>query len=214
MKNNKGFTLIELIMVTIILGIMAAVAVPRLIGTIESSEESAEQAVITELRAAVEQFAQEQYVANGRYEYPKNPFDLVEVDGSVGDHDVSDIQGVLNYMVSDGAWMIDTWQPDISYLFHRRRGNQIYMWTYSHDDWCNGSGCDSDDRGLNIGDPHSVPWGPDPDGNFYGCPPEDGGPPPNLGPAGDDGTLPEGTCFSDEHNGTLITDENMLSNNF
>ena len=95
-----------------------------------------------------------------------------------------------------------------------QRGNQIYMWTYSHDDWCNGSGCDSDDRGLNIGDPHSVPWGPDPDGNFYGCPPEDGGPPPNLGPAGDDGTLPEGTCFSDEHNGTLITDENMLSNNF
>ena len=73
MKNNKGFTLIELIMVTIILGIMAAVAVPRLIGTIESSEESAEQAVITELRAAVEQFAQEQYVANGRYEYPKKP---------------------------------------------------------------------------------------------------------------------------------------------
>ena len=88
------------------------------------------------------------------------------------------------------------------------------MWTYSHDDWCNDSGCDSDDRGLNIGDPHSVPWGPDPNGNFYGCPPEDGGPAPNLGPAGDDGTLPEGTCFSNEHNGTRITDENMLSNNF
>jgi len=54
MKNKRGFTLIELIIVTIVLGIMAAVAVPRLIGTIESSEEAAEQAVITELRAAVE----------------------------------------------------------------------------------------------------------------------------------------------------------------
>ena len=70
MKNERGFTLIELIIVTIVLGIMAAVAVPRLIGTIESSEESAEQAVITELRAAVEQYAQDQYVLNGRYEYP------------------------------------------------------------------------------------------------------------------------------------------------
>ena len=68
MKYNKGFTLIELIMVTIILGILAVVAVPKLVGTISSAEEASEQAVITELRSAVEQFAQEQYVANGRYE--------------------------------------------------------------------------------------------------------------------------------------------------
>ena len=107
-KNKRGFTLIELIIVTIVLGIMAAVAIPRLIGTIESSEESAEQAVITELRAAVEQYAKDQYVLNGRYEYPSNPFDLVEVDGYVGDYQVEDIEGVFQHMVSDGSWMIDT----------------------------------------------------------------------------------------------------------
>ena len=121
MKNERGFTLIELIIVTIVLGIMAAVAVPRLIGTIESSEESAEQAVITELRAAVEQYAQDQYVLNGRYEYPSNPFDLVEVDGYVGDHQVQDIEGVFQHMVSDGSWMIDTNWDGMSYVFHRRR---------------------------------------------------------------------------------------------
>ena len=209
MKNKKGFTLIELIMVTIILGIMAAVAVPKLIGTIESSEESAEQAVITELRAAVEQYAQDQYVLNGRYEYPSNPFDLVEVDGYVGDHQMVEatIENVFQKMVSDGSWMIDTHWGGISYIFHRRRGNQVYLWTYSNDDWCNGDGCDADDRGLNIGDPYSIPW-TDQDGNFYDC--ED----QNLGPAGDDGSPPEGTCTSDEFNGTLITDEFELSNNF
>ena len=41
MKNNKkGFTLIELIIVTVILGILAAVAVPRYMGTVNRSEAS------------------------------------------------------------------------------------------------------------------------------------------------------------------------------
>lgn len=201
MKNERGFTLIELIIVTIVLGIMAAVAVPRLIGTIESSEESAEQAVITELRAAVEQYAQDQYVLNGRYEYPSNPFDLVEVDGYVGDHQVQYIEDVFQHMVSDGSWMIDTNWDGMSYVFHRRRGNQVYLWTYTNDDWCNGDGCDADDRGVNIGSPIMNTW-VDGDGNFYDC---------------DDNLVPSEdlACVSnDAANAYLITDEFQLSNNF
>ena len=45
MRNNKGFTLIELIMVTILLGILAAVAVPRYLGTVSKAEEAVEKGV-------------------------------------------------------------------------------------------------------------------------------------------------------------------------
>ena len=45
LKNtSKGFTLIELVMVTIILGILAAVAIPRYQQTVDNAEASAEKA--------------------------------------------------------------------------------------------------------------------------------------------------------------------------
>ena len=40
--KQNGFTLIELIMVMIILGVLAAVAIPRYMDTIENAEEAAE----------------------------------------------------------------------------------------------------------------------------------------------------------------------------
>ena len=78
-KNlNSGFTLIELVIIMVILGVLAAVAVPRLGNTIDSSEESAEDAIIGSLKSAVEVYAMNQVVNNSNKSYPSNPFDALD----------------------------------------------------------------------------------------------------------------------------------------
>ena len=53
-KNlNKGFTLIELIIVMVIMGVLASVAVPRYLDSIANAEESAENAVISSILSLI-----------------------------------------------------------------------------------------------------------------------------------------------------------------
>ena len=63
-KSRNGFTLIELIIVMVILGIMAAVAVPRYLDSISNAEEAAEDAVISSIRAGLTQYANNSLCTN------------------------------------------------------------------------------------------------------------------------------------------------------
>ena len=145
MKNNKGFTLIELIMVTIILGILAAVAVPRYMGTVNQAEAAAEKAVVDALRAAVENYATQEFLVKGRYDYPANPFTLVDVDGYDDDNAYTD--GLLED--GDGSWAYTVTGTGAATIYHQRRDNTVWKWDYSYADDSDDA---SDDSGTNIGD--------------------------------------------------------------
>ena len=121
MKNtNKGFTLIELIMVTIILGILAAVAIPRYMTSVQKAEEAAEDAVISSIRAGLETWATEKLMDNGRRSWPTNPWDALETKPAgyaTADADAAD----------DGQWRFKTGSANIT---HMRGDGTLVHWDY------------------------------------------------------------------------------------
>tara|TARA_B100000424_G_scaffold259513_1_gene242456 strand:- start:153 stop:581 length:429 start_codon:yes stop_codon:yes gene_type:complete len=121
MKNQKGFTLIELIMVTIILGILAAVAIPRYTSTVDKAEAAAEDAVISSIEAGLETYAIEQLMDNGRRSWPTNPFDALETKPAGYDADDSDDAD------TDGEWTFNTTTKKIT---HQRNDNSRVGWQY------------------------------------------------------------------------------------
>ena len=121
MFNRKGFTLIELIMVTIILGILAAVAIPRYMTTVDKAEAAAEDAVIGSIRAGLETYAVEQLMDNGRRSWPTNPWDALET--KPAGYDASDTDDAD----TDGEWTYNTTTNKIT---HQRNDNSRVGWSY------------------------------------------------------------------------------------
>lgn len=64
-RNQKGFTLIEIIAVLVILGILAAVAVPKYLGMQKDAELAAAKGVVAELNGRASLAYAKQLIATG-----------------------------------------------------------------------------------------------------------------------------------------------------
>ena len=122
-KSRNGFTLIELIIVMVILGIMAAVAVPRYLDSISNAEESAEDAVINSIKAGLKQYANNSLYESGRPEWPNNPFETLSEKpaGYSTDNQNANV---------DGEWTFVT-EGNGGRITHQRADNTRWQWTYN-----------------------------------------------------------------------------------
>jgi len=122
--KRNGFTLIELIIVMVILGIMAAVAVPKYLDSISNAEESAEDAVISAIRSGLKQAASNSLYTNGRASWPTDPFEALseEPAGHTDNTTMADV---------DGEWTFISIDDQNGKITHQRADNSRYTWDYN-----------------------------------------------------------------------------------
>ena len=121
--------MIELILVMIIIGILAAISVPRFTQIVRQSEAASEQGVLVNMVAALDTYSQERFIEDGVLSWPVNPFDALNKVPPSYDK----TQSTLMSEMDDSDWIF-TGEASNDYknsIVHRRKEDSLAVWTYN-----------------------------------------------------------------------------------
>ena len=123
-KNNKGFTLIELVLVITILGILAVAALPNFINVSTQAKQASRDGVVGAVRSAISLYRANDLVVNGPPGVYPATLDAVAA-GTTAGPAAPIFVTILQQGVSDKAWVkVD----NTHYTFND--GGATYTYTY------------------------------------------------------------------------------------
>ena len=122
-KRKNGFSLVELIMVMVIMGILASIAIPKMSNVLDKAELNSEQAIVTQIWAGCESYGNDK-ILDGNEAWPFHPLTIF---GRTRNMIITLDLGVPN---EDNEWQFSLDAAGEPAIFHRRKNNEVYYYTY------------------------------------------------------------------------------------
>lgn len=127
MRNSRGFTLIELVLVITILGILAVSALPNFINVATQGERASRDGVVGAVRAGIALFRANDLVTNGPPGvYPPNATMDAVANATACSPAAPCFTGVVTNGISDGSWQKTTAN---TWTFNDGTATHVYTYT-------------------------------------------------------------------------------------
>ncbi len=123
-KMEEGFTLIELVMVMIILGILAAVAAPSMTNVLNQATVRAEKTTVDMIWSGCESYASDKIIEEGTESWPYNPLTTF---GRTRNLKINLELGIPD---EDNEWQYNIESDGEGRIYHFRSDDEIHYYTY------------------------------------------------------------------------------------